>query len=1319
MKKQNKLLALLLSVLMISSSLPVLTCSATVAQPEFYILTAQDFTFNLASEKLDVSVKESDTDGEYMHLVAAPGTYQNHQIMFSVFNDAFASLEYPYVVFEYRTNSQSQKVSIGQVNAKGENWMSSAQQQNTAGAWSSICINLNDINANTTKNLPTADEVGVQITVKPWGAHNKTLETEQYYDLRFVAYFKTEEEAKAFKYDPNGEYTSAYDPEFVKNLPYKHADKDLLDKYMNEAHALENEIRESKTNVEYTGTAYYIASKGDDRNDGLTPATAWKSALKVSKAGFLKKGDAVFFERGGSYRYEGTLETVAGVTYSAYGSGAKPKLIGSLDASAPAFWEKTEYPDVYRYTRKLSGPSNDVGVIVFDMGRAWGIKLAPGLYVGANSNGLATIDSTGSHSISSPADIDGDLEFWHDWDTGYVYLCSKEGNPGDRFNSVEIVDKGNGIGGKGNYVTIDNLDLFGFGSHGIGYGSTNNLTVQYCSFSFIGGSRQYSQPDQVTRFGNAVEIYGSGKNFTIAYCVADNVYDCCWTIQFQGNSNGKDIWFDNIEFHHNVASYSNTGLEVWLNNRPEYKNNATYGMRDIYLHDNYTYYNGYGWSQQRPNKNGNNFYGDPSITTTVYEGKNSVNNNVGIFPSYYVNYLRYLGADYYNFNNNVYFQHNDRYIGGIPTNPAESSGAVKLMKYDYNTMLRLLATGMEPGSVYYYAEPDELVVPQYTPKDMSFADVSLEHWAYDYINTAVMRGYMNGISTLEFAPGASMTRAMLATVLSRITTKDTITTDAPYTDVNKSAWYINSVNWAYSAGLIDKDETAFRPDSNVTREELADMLYRMLLSEHRIKSYEGKALSFSDAASVTPKYAAGVAFATENGIISGYTDGSVKPKNSATRAEVATMIKRFIDLYHSLDIDYNAISDATDSIIFTETALSGIMSNLNTDKHVTGGYLNISPNSTFTNSDISFTLYERLSKIDLAKYPFVKIRVKSTSPEYSVYFKRNGNDGSKQVQTTPNTYTDTVFCLYDLIKPGSAYDTAVTDGTIKITPWPDKADLARKDTDLFDIEYIGFFPTEDAANAYESELEKNGVKVEYLANGEIIDTVYMLPGSKLEAPARKTSIFGYEVTGWDVPFGTVINTDTAVNAVLEKVEGLPVALFSADKCTFKALGGLSYEMKTEGTKNYVRFASQSFTSNDNTRAYVMLPADDYDMSVSRYMKIGFRISNANSQSLGLNFHPDASPRLWGPKLPLGTKDEWQEVAVDLSEFNYSGGDGGVQSGLTSSDYFAKYMKGDMHSILFKPYNANGLPMKADEYFDVMYIAFFNDLASAQNYSYMK
>ena len=334
MKKQNRFMAFILLALMIISSIPALTASAASAEPDYYILTAQDFTFNLTSEKLEVSVNETETDGEYMHMLAAPGTYQNHQIMFSVFNDSFASLDYPYIVFEYRTNSQSQKVSVGQVNAKGENWMSSAQDQNTTGAWSSICVNLNDINANSTPNLPKNDEVGVQLTVKPWGAHSKTLGTEQYYVLKYVAYFKTEADAKAFKYDPNGDYTSAYDSEFVKNLPYKHADKALLDKYMNEALALTQEIRESKTNVEYTGTAYYISSKGDDRNDGLSPATAWKSALKVSKAGFLKKGDAVFFERGGSYRYEGTLETVAGVTYSAYGSGAKPKLIGSLDASA-------------------------------------------------------------------------------------------------------------------------------------------------------------------------------------------------------------------------------------------------------------------------------------------------------------------------------------------------------------------------------------------------------------------------------------------------------------------------------------------------------------------------------------------------------------------------------------------------------------------------------------------------------------------------------------------------------------------------------------------------------------------------------------------------------------------------------------------------------------------------------------------------------------------------------------------------------------------------------------------------------------------------
>ena len=1043
MKKHIHALSIMLAVVMLISAIPAFTVSADEAVSSKILPASDLFYYYASANNLDTTLVES--DGGYVHYVAAPGTYGNNNIMFTVGYGELAALDYPYVVVGYRTNSQRNIIDVGQNNRMGENWMNKNPEQKNNGSWNTLFININDINGNTQPNLPKAGETEVSLRFKPWGSHNKTLGSEQYYDLRFVAFFKNEADAKAFKFDPNKKYESEISIEYMDNIPYHEASEELIDKYLAEAEALKQSIKNSPTSVKWTGKTYYVSPKGNDNNDGLTPATAFKTIEKVSNADFLKEGDAVLFERGGTYRTTGYLQTKNGITYSAYGSGAKPKIIGSIDASYEALWRETEHKNVYAFTQSVGGAGHDIGQIVFDMGKAWGIKLQNGLWIGTNSNGLDIIES-GTPIIDGPEDIRHDLEYWHDWDRGTVYLYSKDGNPASRFTSIEIVDKGNGISGGANNVVIDNLELFGFGSHGIGYGGVGkdakeNLTVQYCVFSFIGGSRQYTDPAVNTRFGNAVEIYGGAKGFTIHDCYAHNIYDCCWTIQYQSDSEGNDVWFEDVEFYNNVACYSNTGLEVWLNNKAEYNNDAVYGMKNMRLHHNYTYYNGYGWSQQRPNKDGNIFYGDPSVTSTVYENC-SVDHNVGLFASKWINYLRYVGSDHYNFNNNVYFQHENKLYGGVPSNPEKGTGAVGQHKFDRATMSRLLASGFEKGSTFYYTKEDYKVA-QFTPEIASFNDITEKHWAYDYVKAAVMRNYFNGTAPATFSPDTSMTRAMLVTVLSRITNEKTEDKKSPYTDVNRSAWYANAVDWAYSAGLVADGITKFRPDDAVTREELADMLYRLTLNQYKTKEYDGKALDFSDAANVSSEYKSGVAFATDIGVISGYTDGSVKPKNTATRAEVATMICRFAAKYYGFETDYSKISDATDSKVFTGNALNAILATSPGDKRMMNAdtanpIVRLIPQHVSqSTSKPRLLIFERISKVDFAKYPYIKLRMKatSTSTGFKMSLNKNGADGNIIAPVVTDEWCDVVVCIYDMIKPDVEVYNGELNASLYISPW--------------------------------------------------------------------------------------------------------------------------------------------------------------------------------------------------------------------------------------------------------------------------------------------
>lgn len=115
----------------------------------------------------------------------------------------------------------------------------------------------------------------------------------------------------------------------------------------------------------YTGTAYYVSNQGDDRNDGLSPETAWATLDRVNQAS-LEYGDAVFFERGSVWRNT-TVETKEGVTYSAYGEGAKPRICASPENGGDStlwslWWEGENGEKIWLYHRDMP----DCGAIVLN-----------------------------------------------------------------------------------------------------------------------------------------------------------------------------------------------------------------------------------------------------------------------------------------------------------------------------------------------------------------------------------------------------------------------------------------------------------------------------------------------------------------------------------------------------------------------------------------------------------------------------------------------------------------------------------------------------------------------------------------------------------------------------------------------------------------------------------------------------------------------------------------------------------------------------------------------------------------------------------------
>ena len=175
-----------------------------------------------------------------------------------------------------------------------------------------------------------------------------------------------------------------------------------------------------------------------------------------------------------------------------------------------------------------------------------------------------------------------------------------------------------------------------------------------------------------------------------------------------------------------------------------------------------------------------------------------------------------------------------------------------------------------------------------------FADVKSSDWYYDAVRFVSEQKLFGGMRESEFAPGISLSRAMLVTVLFR-REGEPAAKAATFTDVAADAWYAKAVAWAAENGIVKgTSETEFAPDAPITREQLAALLYRYA----EYKKYSGKtaegAADFTDAGSVSAYAAPAVSWAAANGIVAGRDDGSFDPQGGATRAECAVVMMRLL-----------------------------------------------------------------------------------------------------------------------------------------------------------------------------------------------------------------------------------------------------------------------------------------------------------------------------------------------------------------------------------------------------------------------------------------
>ncbi len=187
----------------------------------------------------------------------------------------------------------------------------------------------------------------------------------------------------------------------------------------------------------------------------------------------------------------------------------------------------------------------------------------------------------------------------------------------------------------------------------------------------------------------------------------------------------------------------------------------------------------------------------------------------------------------------------------------------------------ILRTALLAGGHITVSVPDGATV-HIRDNEKNFQDVQ-GHWAENAISFVAARELFSGETSSAFAPEDSMSRAMLMTVLARLDGVDAAGETA----------YQQGMSWAVAQGISDGQN----PDGLVTREQFVVMLYRYAGTP----AATNRELHFSDSEKINAYAREAVLWATENGILNGYEDGSFAPNGSATRAQAAAMLARYVE----------------------------------------------------------------------------------------------------------------------------------------------------------------------------------------------------------------------------------------------------------------------------------------------------------------------------------------------------------------------------------------------------------------------------------------
>ncbi len=411
---------------------------------------------------------------------------------------------------------------------------------------------------------------------------------------------------------------------------------------------------------------WYVSSlHGNDSNNGLSPETAFKTvdglftwkANNTIKSFKTKAGDVVLFERGSEFyprQYNNNsmtnMELVSGVSYGAYGTGAKPAFYMALDFTnknnGRGVWKESGYENIWELDEIDSNPEwrggrSDIGNIIFNGGEAYGIRVV------ATNNGDLEDDEplfgagrvsvdygimsgdgknyfhSGGTSLENPATaMHNNYEYIHDFHTGKLYLYWDKGNPGEYFKDIKCSRVGYILAGGSKNTRIDNIAIKYSSTWGAAVGG-ENLTVTNCEFGFISGS--------VASIESGIELFGSSNGTYMYNNYCHDIGDGPLSLQSTSDGPDKVVTIENVTLKDNVILACGNGVEIWNKCGPLDENYIGQNkIKNVHVVDNIMGYVGYGTCQRQ--EEGHRL--GTVICTSMGEMENcSIENNLIIKPA--------------------------------------------------------------------------------------------------------------------------------------------------------------------------------------------------------------------------------------------------------------------------------------------------------------------------------------------------------------------------------------------------------------------------------------------------------------------------------------------------------------------------------------------------------------------------------------------------------------------------------------------------------------------------------------------------------------